>query len=577
MFRKRGQGALEFIMTYGWALVITIVVIGALVFFFGWDDSSFIGEYCKFEPGLFCKDATADQGSISLVLKNSMGKDLENVYVFSEDCDVNSHLVPSFKDSEEVVFYLSECDFSSDNVFEGDLNVGYNLVDSSITHEAIGDARLALVEGYSQGGSGGYDPGSGGYNPDGSTLFLLNFNENYGSLVEDLISSKDGNHIGNTRFLGFCDNSNIFESPYDIYPNPLGTGTSSIAGITYEGCGFDGKGSLRLENPDRVFNEDEGTWEMWVSASFSTLNSLDSCLFEVDNDPGLASDMVVYKDTSYLKWGDGGTNFFSYVNLPLDDIWTHVAFTWEYDGSSQTTIKGYIDGNHYSAGDVVINGKLDPPEGSEKSHLGRINDLSKNYTGGMDEIGIYSKALSASEILDHKMSETVDYVDWSNGALEFDGMDDWLRFQNIGNLGVTQNITIEAWIKPYADQSGAEPNVLYKRGKYKLFINSNNQVEFGIEVDSGTQTIATTETVNFGEWNHISGTFNGTNTAVYLRNSGGGLIGSAMTPSLGSIKNIVDPPYVDIYVGNWHDHASENRCFKGLIDNVRISDYVRYV
>ncbi len=76
MNKKRGQAALEFLMTYGWAVLVVLVVIGTLAYFGILNPSFLLPEKCTLQMGLYCKDhrIDSDQGTISLKLDNGMGK-----------------------------------------------------------------------------------------------------------------------------------------------------------------------------------------------------------------------------------------------------------------------------------------------------------------------------------------------------------------------------------------------------------------------------------------------------------------------------------------------------------------------
>jgi len=56
---KKGQAALEFLATYGWAFLVILVMIGALAYFGVLDPSKYIAERCGFGTELPCeKDAS---------------------------------------------------------------------------------------------------------------------------------------------------------------------------------------------------------------------------------------------------------------------------------------------------------------------------------------------------------------------------------------------------------------------------------------------------------------------------------------------------------------------------------------
>ena len=76
MAKKRGQAALEFLMTYGWAILVVLVVIGALAYFGVLNPSTILPEKCTLQMGLYCQDHQIDSvnNQIHLKLQNGMGK-----------------------------------------------------------------------------------------------------------------------------------------------------------------------------------------------------------------------------------------------------------------------------------------------------------------------------------------------------------------------------------------------------------------------------------------------------------------------------------------------------------------------
>ncbi|MBS3137892.1 hypothetical protein J4232_05645 [Candidatus Woesearchaeota archaeon] len=52
---KRAQGALEFLMTYGWAFLVILIMIGALAYFGVLNPTKFLPDRCNFGTELSCK------------------------------------------------------------------------------------------------------------------------------------------------------------------------------------------------------------------------------------------------------------------------------------------------------------------------------------------------------------------------------------------------------------------------------------------------------------------------------------------------------------------------------------------
>ncbi len=90
VFRK-GQVALEFLMTYGWAMFIILLAVGALVYFGVLETEGIIPEKCEFGgQGLVCLDTPSidgDSGQVLLLIKNNVGQDINLTSVdVTEDC-----------------------------------------------------------------------------------------------------------------------------------------------------------------------------------------------------------------------------------------------------------------------------------------------------------------------------------------------------------------------------------------------------------------------------------------------------------------------------------------------------------
>lgn len=77
-FNKKGQSALEFLTTYGWAFLVALIMIGALAYFGVLDPSRYLPERCTFGNEITCNDylisETADPSEVKLSLINNVGE-----------------------------------------------------------------------------------------------------------------------------------------------------------------------------------------------------------------------------------------------------------------------------------------------------------------------------------------------------------------------------------------------------------------------------------------------------------------------------------------------------------------------
>lgn len=87
---KKGQAAMEFLMTYGWAILVVLVAIGALAYFGVLSPEKFLPDKCIVSTGsgIFCQEFNAIAGTgVTLRLKNIM---TESMWVDSVSLDTPS-------------------------------------------------------------------------------------------------------------------------------------------------------------------------------------------------------------------------------------------------------------------------------------------------------------------------------------------------------------------------------------------------------------------------------------------------------------------------------------------------------
>ena len=142
---RSGQAALEFLITYGWAILAVLVAIGAITYFtdgFG----AWAPDLCTVDPPFACVEAKAQSdGTILLGIQNSV-EDVGDVnltltcddgstsaYVASERILVNGRL-------NGTLVHLA-CPPVSGR-FKGRIDISYRAADESVWHTATGKALL---------------------------------------------------------------------------------------------------------------------------------------------------------------------------------------------------------------------------------------------------------------------------------------------------------------------------------------------------------------------------------------------------------------------------------------------------
>ena len=147
MRNLKSQAALEFIMTYGWAILVVLVAIVALASFGVLSPDRFLPSKCTLQPGIGCQDykvetpGTNAKGKILVILTNGLGYDLNNVKIDFEKCGTTA---------EQNIFngavapFNFDCDATSTGVgasgakYNGKMVVSYKSVASQLDHTNVG-------------------------------------------------------------------------------------------------------------------------------------------------------------------------------------------------------------------------------------------------------------------------------------------------------------------------------------------------------------------------------------------------------------------------------------------------------
>lgn len=84
---KRGQAAVEFLTTYGWALMAILIMLGALAYFDLFDRDRYIAEGCETGAQLQCLESTINEsGFLQLNMRNNYA-----VNITVEDIHIRIH------------------------------------------------------------------------------------------------------------------------------------------------------------------------------------------------------------------------------------------------------------------------------------------------------------------------------------------------------------------------------------------------------------------------------------------------------------------------------------------------------
>jgi uncharacterized cupredoxin-like copper-binding protein len=404
---------------------------------------------------------------------------------------------------------------------------------------------------------------------DDSTVAVWDFDESDGNTTADYVGNNDGLHYGNTRLLVHLDENAgktiKDESLYENHGSLHGNSTNWTAGISNAALEFDGNLSYaKIPDDDSLDITDNLTIEAWLKPA--------------SNQSGHAG--VVHKFGKNVGYYGYRMRLNPVSNqdkfTPIFEIGNGSGSTYGVGGSATSINKGHhiVAVKNHTTYRIFVDGVLSGIN-SGPATIGTNNrDLfigwnehnNVTYNGTIDEVAVYSKALSEQEILDHYRAKKAKFADWTSGkyggALEFDGVDDYVKVPTSNNLNITDEITVEAWIKPehcsptqsiYSNDEWWGPILIFI-SDYKLYCIMGSS-------DSDLE-IYSTPFDRSGVFSHVAVTIkSGSFIKFYINGKPTGEVTTGVPP----MKNF---NFNELSIGTRAVDKQYN--FKGIIDNLAV-------
>ena len=141
MVNKKSQAALEFLMTYGWALLIVLVAVGALAYFGVLSPDKFLPAKCLLQSGLACLDHKATANSLQFRVQNSLGYDITVDAVKALGCTALGSQ-GTLANGGAATWILTCTNLGSK--YNGQVNVTYTVTETLIQHNNVGQVTSRI-------------------------------------------------------------------------------------------------------------------------------------------------------------------------------------------------------------------------------------------------------------------------------------------------------------------------------------------------------------------------------------------------------------------------------------------------
>lgn len=135
---RKAQVALEFMMTYGWALFVVFAAIGTLFYLDLFNFDQFMVERCDISSDIYCVDGTFQNNQIQLVIQNAMVIDIENISVSIPGCADGIADGPEELISGEDALFNLTCSDLYEAYVKSNIYFNFTNPDSGLLHTKIG-------------------------------------------------------------------------------------------------------------------------------------------------------------------------------------------------------------------------------------------------------------------------------------------------------------------------------------------------------------------------------------------------------------------------------------------------------
>ena len=141
---RSSQAAMEFLMTYGWAILVVLAAIAALAYFGVLSPEKFLPEKCILQPGIACISHKVEPTKVTLVISNGLGRTMiiNSITVGACSGSFNQTML-SGTDQTFVIGGACSNGLAKDK-FKGDITLTYTEKDTNLTKTAYGNLNTKV-------------------------------------------------------------------------------------------------------------------------------------------------------------------------------------------------------------------------------------------------------------------------------------------------------------------------------------------------------------------------------------------------------------------------------------------------
>ncbi len=253
--QKRSQAALEYLITYGWAIVIILIAL-SLVYQSGiFDPEKYLPGTCTLEGAIGCLDYKITENVVELAVVNKLGEDISVSGITVPGCSGTAS--GTLRKGEQGTFRIGNCSISNSSKYHEAFNISYT-AQSGIEHNLYGalggNVESSVIStnivSFKENGVGGINE------TNEAQISADNPNTNYGTLNVLTIDQQSPHSHAVIQFPNIIGN-NVGQIPLNAQIN------SATLRVKCFNAGNVGRTYLLLEN----WTEPQVTWNKRTSTT----------------------------------------------------------------------------------------------------------------------------------------------------------------------------------------------------------------------------------------------------------------------------------------------------------------------
>ncbi len=335
------------------------------------------------------------------------------------------------------------------------------------------------------------------------------------------------------------DNSTLDSSQYGNYVvarNGLDC-SPSVSGKLNTACSFDGSDDFlnRTKIPD-IEGSVNYTIAMWIKTAgvISTLifDFLDTT--DTDWNNGTQFRMMSQGSGATSNLTSNTTTVYSTLTDTNESDWGGTFINMAAQGANNDNItSNNVSGEYVDTFGASVYSNWTNITVNTEAYYG--TEVGRGYGDGVDTtlpsvnmselIGLWhlNDRVADSEGENHGLAQNGAQINTSGrigNAGQFDGVDDRvdISFSESLNFSGLEEISISTWFWAKPNQEDADPRLVNQGNEIVLRIDAaNQQIDWILNSFVGTDRVNSfSDSFNFSIWNHVIGTFNGSNLTIYI-------------------------------------------------------------